>query len=167
MTRYGAMYGPDVTFLGVARCDLDDRRRTPTRTWTSSAPPSTAAPRTGRGPVRSQAWTADYLPQDGSRPSLALRTDGLTGSTTPGTWRCSPEPGPRLAALEAALEQVAPERGVPVSLGGDHSIAFPDARGCANVVGAGRVSMVHFDAHADTGTSATARCGGTGSRCGG
>ena len=24
MTRYGAMYGPDVTFLGVARCDLDD-----------------------------------------------------------------------------------------------------------------------------------------------
>ena len=24
MTRYGAQYGPDVTFLGVDRCDLDE-----------------------------------------------------------------------------------------------------------------------------------------------
>ena len=24
MTRYGAQYGPDVTFLGVDRCDLDN-----------------------------------------------------------------------------------------------------------------------------------------------
>ncbi len=24
MTRYGAQYGPDVTYLGVDRCDLDD-----------------------------------------------------------------------------------------------------------------------------------------------
>ena len=38
---------------------------------------------------------------------------------------------------------------IPVSLGGDHSIAYPDAKGCANVLGAGRVSMIHFDAHTD------------------
>ena len=36
-------------------------------------------------------------------------------------------------------------------LGGDHSIAFPDAKGVANVLGHGRISMIHFDAHADTG----------------
>ena len=24
MARYGSMYGPDVTFTGVPRCDLDD-----------------------------------------------------------------------------------------------------------------------------------------------
>ena len=24
MTRYGPMFGPDITFLGVDRCDLDD-----------------------------------------------------------------------------------------------------------------------------------------------
>ena len=36
-------------------------------------------------------------------------------------------------------------------LGGDHSIAFADAKGVANVLGHGRVSMIHFDAHADTG----------------
>lgn len=40
---------------------------------------------------------------------------------------------------------------IPVPLGGVHSIADPDLKGCANVIGAGRVSSVHFDAHADTG----------------
>ena len=40
---------------------------------------------------------------------------------------------------------------IPVVLGGDHSIAFADAKGVANVLGHGRVSMLHFDAHADTG----------------
>jgi agmatinase len=56
-----------------------------------------------------------------------------------------------LPALEAAVQKVAQAGAIPVSLGGDHSIAYPDAKGCANVIGAGRVSMIHFDAHADTG----------------
>jgi agmatinase len=46
---------------------------------------------------------------------------------------------------------VARSGAIPVVLGGDHSIAFADAKGVANVLGHGRVSMVHFDAHADTG----------------
>ena len=56
-----------------------------------------------------------------------------------------------LPALEAAVEKVVRAGAIPVSLGGDHSIAYPDAKGCANVLGHGRVSMIHFDAHADTG----------------
>ena len=33
MTRYGAQFGPDITFLGVPACDLDERRaRMPTPT---------------------------------------------------------------------------------------------------------------------------------------
>ncbi|BCB85068.1 hypothetical protein Psuf_023810 [Phytohabitans suffuscus] len=36
-------------------------------------------------------------------------------------------------------------------LGGDHSITLPDAKGVARHHGYGNVSMVHFDAHADTG----------------
>lgn len=35
-------------------------------------------------------------------------------------------------------------------LGGDHTIAWPDATGVARHVGWGRLSMIHFDAHADT-----------------
>ena len=56
-----------------------------------------------------------------------------------------------LPKLEAAVEQVARAGAIPIVLGGDHSIAFPDAKGVANVLGHGRVSMLHFDAHADTG----------------
>jgi arginase family enzyme len=56
-----------------------------------------------------------------------------------------------LAALESAVYAVASAGAIPVVLGGDHSIALPDATGVSRVVGHGRVSMVHFDAHADTG----------------
>ena len=56
-----------------------------------------------------------------------------------------------LPALEAAVERVTAAGAIPVILGGDHSITFPDAKGVANVLGHGRVSMIHFDAHADTG----------------
>ena len=56
-----------------------------------------------------------------------------------------------LGSLERAVETVTRAGALPVILGGDHSIAFPDAKGVANVLGHGRVSMIHFDAHADTG----------------
>jgi arginase family enzyme len=36
-------------------------------------------------------------------------------------------------------------------LGGDHTIALPDVTGVARHVGWGRTSVIHFDAHADTG----------------
>ncbi len=35
-------------------------------------------------------------------------------------------------------------------LGGDHSIAWPDVSGVADVYGAGRVAVLHFDAHPDS-----------------
>jgi agmatinase len=58
-----------------------------------------------------------------------------------------------LAALEAAVHTVAAAGAIPVILGGDHSIALPDATAVARHHGFGRISMVHFDAHADTGDS--------------
>ena len=33
MTRYGPQFGPDITFLGVRPCDLDEPVRMPTPTW--------------------------------------------------------------------------------------------------------------------------------------
>jgi agmatinase len=41
-------------------------------------------------------------------------------------------------------------RAIPVILGGDHSIAEPDIRACAE--GRSPIGLVHFDAHTDTGT---------------
>src|SRR6185437_6384185 len=46
---------------------------------------------------------------------------------------------------------VAAAGAIPVVLGGDHSIALPDVTGVARHYGFGRVAVLHFDAHADTG----------------
>src|SRR3954463_1529692 len=79
MTRYGAMFGPDVTFLGVDRCDLDEPA-----TYSDADVVVVGAPFDGGTSHRPGARfgpqairTTDYLAHDGSRPSLALRTDGL------------------------------------------------------------------------------------------
>jgi agmatinase len=156
MSRYGAQYGPDVTFLGVDRCSLDDLDSfagadvvvlgAPFDGGTSHRPGTRFGPQAIR--------TTDYLPHDGSRPSLALRADGLRDLRVLDAGDVEMPPGDitkALAALERAVETVARSGAIPVVLGGDHSIAFADAKGIANVVGHGRISMLHFDAHADTG----------------
>jgi agmatinase len=56
-----------------------------------------------------------------------------------------------IAAIEEAVYTITSSGAIPLVLGGDHTIALPDARGVARHYGFGRVSMLHFDAHADTG----------------
>ena len=156
MTRYGPQFGPDITFLGVPRCDLDDPETyadadivilgAPFDGGTSNRPGARFGPMAIR--------MTDYLPHDGSRPSLALRTDALVDLTVVDAGDVEMYSGDiekALPALEAAVERVTRAGAIPVVLGGDHSIAFPDAKAVANVLGHGRVSMLHFDAHADTG----------------
>ncbi len=172
MTRYGAQYGPDVTFLGVPPCDLDDASSyadadvvvvgAPFDGGTSHRPGT----RFGLRAIR----MTDYLGHDGSRPSLAMRTGGLKDLRVLDAGDVETPPGDimkALAGLEAAVERVVRAGAIPVVLGGDHSIAFPDATAAANVLGHGRVSMIHFDAHADTGNIEFGALWATGSRCGG
>jgi agmatinase len=112
----------------------------------------------------------DYLPHDGFRPSLALRTDGLRDLRALADGDMGMHSGDietALPALVSAVETVTRAGAIPVVLGGDHSIAFADATGVANVPGHGRVSMLHFDAHATPATSSSDRCGATVSRCAG
>jgi agmatinase len=156
MTRYGPQFGPDITFLGVPRCDLDDPA-----TYAEADIVILGAPFDGGtshrpgarfGPMAIRA--TDYLPHDGSRPSLAMRTDGLVDLTVVDAGDVEMYSGDietALPLLETAVEKVTRSGAIPVVLGGDHSITYPDAKGVANVVGHGRVSMIHFDAHADTG----------------
>ena len=56
-----------------------------------------------------------------------------------------------LRRLEEAVHRACHGGAIPVILGGDHTIALPDATGVARHVGWGRLSVIHFDAHADTG----------------
>ncbi|MEI6375346.1 MAG: agmatinase family protein, partial [Actinomycetes bacterium] len=56
------------------------------------------------------------------------------------------------ADLEKAVETVAAAGKIPLILGGDHTITWPDVTGVARGSGKwGRVAVLHFDAHADTG----------------
>jgi agmatinase len=56
-----------------------------------------------------------------------------------------------IKSLEEAVYKVAKAGAIPIVLGGDHTIAYPDHHGVARHHGMGKVSMIHFDAHADTG----------------
>jgi agmatinase len=158
MTRVGNLYGPDFTFLGVPAGELTD-----TASWSKAKAAIIGAPFDGGTSHRSgcrfgpQAIRgADYLPHDGSRPSLALGVDALKelgvvdlGDVTmpPGEMEIS------LQRLEDCVRSVAASGVIPIILGGDHTIALPDVTGVAHHVGWGRVSVIHFDAHADTGES--------------
>src|SRR5215467_5224144 len=158
MPRLGGMYGPDVTFLGIPRADLADPG-----SWAGAEVLIIGAPfdggtshrpgtRFGPQAIRS----TDYLPHDGARPHLALGVDPLAALRVADVGDVEMPSGDTqasLARLEQAV-QAACEAGVfPVVLGGDHTITLPDATGTARHVGWGRVSVIHFDAHADTGNT--------------
>lgn len=156
--RTGNMYGPDATFAGVPAADLDDPASyadaavviigAPFDAGTSHRPGSRFGPLAIR--------TTDYLPHDGHRPHLALGVDPLVelGVVDIGdVIMPSVDTDESLARLEAAVGRIAESGAIPLVLGGDHTIAWPDATGVARHVGWGRLSMVHFDAHADTGNT--------------
>jgi agmatinase len=150
------MYGPDLTFLGVPRCDLADPDSYAGADVVVVGAPfdggTSHRPGTRFGPAALRQ--ACYLPHDGSRPSLALRVDALQDLRVVDAGDVQMFSGDVLAsiqALEDAVHAVAAAGAIPVVLGGDHTIALPDASGVARELGFGRVSMVHFDAHADTG----------------
>ena len=150
------MHRPELTFLGVPRCDLADSATYAGADVVILGAPfdggTSHRPGTRFGPAAIRQ--ACYLPHHGSRPSLALRTDGLRDLRVYDAGNVSMYSGEierSIAALEEAVYAVARTGAVPVILGGDHTIALPDATGVARHLGYGRVSMVHFDAHADTG----------------
>jgi agmatinase len=150
------MFGPDITFLGVERCDLEDPASfagadvvvvgAPFDGGTSHRSGTRFGPQAIRG--------TDYLPHDGSRPHLALRVDALRDLRVLDAGDVEMPPGDierSLSRLTDAVAVVAGGGAIPVVLGGDHSITLADVTGVARHRGAGRVSVVHFDAHADTG----------------
>ena len=128
MTRYGSQFGPDLTFLGVDRCDLDDPSSFADADVVIVGAPFDggtsyrSGARLGPGAMRSTC----YLAHDGSRPSLAMRVDGLKD----------------IRVVDAGDVEM---------FSGDAARSWPDVTGVARARGWGRVSVIHFDAHADTG----------------
>ena len=158
MANHGNMYGPDFTFLGIPRCDLAKPETfkgaevviigAPIDSGTSHRSGAKHGPQAIRG--------GDYLPHDAERPHLSMRVDALKelkifdagDLLMPGGDLTS-----SLALLADATEIISRAGAIPVVLGGDHSIASADVAGIANHRGLGKISMIHFDAHADTAES--------------
>lgn len=156
MARYGVMFGPDYTFFGVPACDLDDPQSyaqsqaviigAPWDSGTSYRPGARFGPRAIRG--------VDYSRHNGTRPHLSLRVDPLRdlGVTDAGDVPMPPaDRKPAMDALAGAVRTVARAGKLPIVLGGDHSVAVTDVTALAEHYGMGRIALIHFDAHADTG----------------
>lgn len=156
MVNHGNMYGPNFSFLGVSQCDLDDPASyqgadviiigAPIDSGTSHRSGAKFGPQAIR--------MGDYLPHDGERPHLTLRVDGLKDLKVLDAGDLMMPPGDLVASLEVlkkATEKISRAGAIAVVLGGDHSIASADVAGIAAHRGMGKVSMIHFDAHADTG----------------
>jgi arginase family enzyme len=112
--RYGAQFGPDITFLGVPAVDAEDATALAAADVVVVGAPfdggTSHRPGTRFGPTAIRQ--TDYLPQDGSRPHLALRVDALkdlavvdmgdvemppgrsSAPCTPSRTRCTPSPRP-------------------------------------------------------------------------
>ena len=150
------MYGPNFTFLGVPACDLDRPE-----TYAEADVVILGAPVDSGTSHRSGAKfgpqairSGDYLPHDGERPHLALRIDGLKELNVCDAGDLLMPGGDLVASLDVlakATEKLSREGKIPVVLGGDHSIASADVLGIARHRGMGKISLIHFDAHADTG----------------
>lgn len=158
MANIGNMYGPNFTFLGIPACDLDQPDTyagadviivgAPIDSGTSYRSGAKFGPQAIRG--------GDYLPHDGQRPHLSMRVDALTELKIFDAGDLLMPGGDlikSLAVLERATELISRAGAIPIILGGDHSIASADVAGIAGHRGMGKISMIHFDAHADTGDS--------------
>ena len=156
MARYGSQFGPNYTFLGVPECDLDERS-----SFAHADVEIVGAPFDGGTSYRAGARfgpqalrAACYLEHDGSRPSLAMRVDGLKDLTVVDAGDVelySGDAARSCADLEVEIEKIARSGAIPIVLGGDHTITWPDATGVARAHGWGKIGVIHFDAHADTG----------------
>lgn len=156
MVNHGNMYGPNFSFLGVPKCDLDDPA-----TYQGADVIIVGAPIDSGTSHRSGAKfgpqairMGDYLPHDGERPHLTLRVDGLKDLKVLDAGDLLMPPGDLVSSLEVlkeATEKISRAGAIAVVLGGDHSIASADVAGIAAHRGMGKISMIHFDAHADTG----------------
>ena len=133
------------------------RRRWRRPTSWSSGRRATAGRRTGRAPGsgrrRSGRPTTCRTTARGRTWRCASTRSRTSGCVDAGDVEMPPGEHERVAA-GTSRRRCTPCRQpepIPLVLGGDHSITLPDATGVARHLGFGKVSMIHFDAHADTG----------------
>ena len=97
---------------------------------------------------------ADYGAMDGYRPHLTTGIDPLQALGVVDIGDVYVRPGELELSIDRIADvvtDVARSGKVPIILGGDHTVTWPNALGVARAHGFGDVALIHFDAHADTG----------------
>lgn len=98
----------------------------------------------------------DPFGSHGSRPHLPTGIDPFQELTIVDVGDMELTPGymeKSVAEIRSGITRIVEQGVVPIVLGGDHTITFPNAGAVADVHGHGEVALIHFDAHADTGES--------------
>src|SRR5262245_50974666 len=54
-------------------------------------------------------------------------------------------------AVRRLVKEIAETGAIPVIIGGDHSLEYPNVAGLTDVYGKGNISVMHFDSHYDAG----------------
>lgn len=99
--------------------------------------------------------SADYLAMDGYRPHLPTGIDPFETLGVVDVGDVYLHPGQldeSVGRIADVVEAISSAGKTPIVLGGDHSITWPNAWGVARAHGFGEFALIHFDAHADTGT---------------
>ena len=130
------MAGADVVIVGAPMDDMVTNR-----------PGTRFGPREIRiayeGGGEPQGWHMDL----GVDPFAELKVmDRGDASVMPGDAETSHR------AIRSAVSEVVAAGAVPIVLGGDHSIAFPDIAPVAEALPPGSLAVVQFDTHTDTAT---------------
>lgn len=139
-----SLYGPDVTFVGIEKCDIDDPRSlkscdvvivgAPYDGGTSFRPGARFAP--------SAIRSADYLPYDAIRPHLGLGVDPLKELTVADAGDIPLPPTDIMHVLglvSDSVEKIVNADAFPVILGGDHSITYANVVALTRKYGKGKV----------------------------
>jgi agmatinase len=143
------------TFLGVPAClTQEDLRAGQVDVAVLGAPMDAGGGQRGASLGPRAIRTAErYLPSPASLNNhLHVRLEPFQALTVVDYGDAAVDPFSIEASMEpirALVREVAETGAVPVVLGGDHSILWPDAAACADVYGAGDLGVIHFDAHAD------------------
>lgn len=155
MARFGTLYGPDITFLNIEKCDIDNELEMKSLDAVIIGAPYDGGTsyRSGTrfGPMAMRG--TDYIPHDGTRPHLALGVDPFKDLKIKDAGDiCTPPTDitKSLKAIEDDVYKIAKADTIPVVLGGDHSITYADVQAVAKAHDKKRIALVHFDAHPDT-----------------
>ena len=150
MSRLGGMYGPDVTFLGVERCDLGQPATlkgadvviigAPYDAGTSYRPGARFGPQAVRSASR---LIRAYHPGLDIEPFRVAQVVDA-GDIAPNPFDIAEAIG----QIEAGARELLDNTSHVLAIGGDHTIALPLLRLARERHGP--VALVHFDAHLDT-----------------